>query len=261
MKHFCLDDSPQFHLVELVETTSTNSFLADYQPPREAAVTVVTADFQNAGRGQANNKWESAAGQNLLFSIKIHPHSLPPTKIFVLSEAIALAVRDAVDTALKESDVVGHSVTVKWPNDIYADDKKIAGILIENELQGQTIARAIIGVGLNVNQESFVSDAPNPVSLFQLTGKVHERQFILGHIISVFTSLYECIQRCDYSLVHETYLQYLYRNNGIYEFKDSNGVFEANIIEVKPDGIICLRDTYGNIREYAFKEVEWCLSS
>ena len=256
MKHYCLDDSPRFHLVELAETVSTNSFLAGYQPPRPVEMTVVTAEFQTSGRGQAGNHWESAARQNLLFSIKIHPTALPPANIFTLSEAIALAVRDAVDTALKESGAANHTVTVKWPNDIYVDDSKIAGILIENELQGRTISRAIIGIGLNVNQQEFLSDAPNPVSLLQLTGKEHERQFILAHIISIFTSLYAEIQSHNYTSIHETYLQHLYRRSGIHGFRDADGSFQASISEVEPDGHISLSDTDGRIRRYAFKEVE-----
>ncbi len=130
-----LDASPFFQMIELDEVNSTNSYLAGYRPPRPTDITLVTAEYQTAGRGQTGNSWESERSQNLLFSLLLHPHSLPAAQMFVLSEAIALAIRGAIISFLNVKSVRNRpsalDVTVKWPNDIYVNDCKIGGILIE----------------------------------------------------------------------------------------------------------------------------------
>ena len=125
---------------------------------------VVVADYQTAGRGCGTNRWESERGKNLLFSVMLHPENVPANRQFQISRAISLAIVDAL------GEWVG-DLSIKWPNDIYWRNGKLAGILIENSLQGSMIRDSIIGVGLNVNQRAFHSDAPNPVSMYQLTGQ------------------------------------------------------------------------------------------
>ena len=267
--HFCLDDSPHFKLIELGDTDSTNTFLTNYQMRQPVDMIVVTAEYQSAGRGQTGNTWESARGRNLLFSIQISPTSLPASHLFVLSEAIALSLRDAVDECLSAeipstpTTKVQHDVKIKWPNDIYVDDNKVAGILIENELQGQNIKRAIIGVGLNINQPRFESDAPNPVSLFQLTGKTFERSLILSSIMGHFKHYYTQIEDGTYDSLHSAYRQALYRGatGTFWPFQDKTGMFTARIADVKPDGHLILEDQTGRQRCYAFKEVAFILQT
>ncbi len=133
---------------------STNCYLRQYHQgmPQYA---VVTAAYQTAGRGQRGNGWESEPGRNLLFSMLYYPPAgLPPSRQFQISKAVAVAVAETVDRLLDGYD--HPEVCIKWPNDIYVGDRKIAGILIENALQSSTrIAHSIIGVGLNVNQREF----------------------------------------------------------------------------------------------------------
>ena len=152
-----LDDSPRFKMIELDAIVSTNSFLRDYRPLQPVDITLVTAEYQTAGRGQGTNCWESERGKNLLFSLLVNPASLPATQAFVLSEAIALSIREAIARFIREAitPFIREEVTIKWPNDIYVGDCKIAGILIENTLQGSAVARSIIGCGVDVNQETF----------------------------------------------------------------------------------------------------------
>ena len=266
---FCLDNSPCFKLIELGETASTNTFLSNYQMRQPIDMVVVTAEYQSAGRGQAGNTWESARGCNLLFSIQISPQWLPATNLFSLSEMIALSLRDTVEEILTaETHETGrtvrpHEVTVKWPNVIYVDDKKVAGILIETELQGQIIKRAIIGVGLNINQPHFESDAPNPVSLFQLTGKTLERSFLLASVLGYFNHYYTKSQNGELDALHSAYRQALYRGSAgtFWPFQDVQGEFMARIVDVKPDGHLILEDQSGRLRSYAFKEVAFILQT
>ena len=158
-KHFCLDDSPEFRMVELGEVTSTNDFLRNYRPVGpERRITLVTAEYQTAGRGAGQNHWESEPGKNLLFSLMVHPRHIRPERIFVLSEVLALSIQAALQCSpIMEGDAAGRC-KIKWPNDIYWDDRKLCGMLIENDLQGGQIERCILGAGINVNQTEFAFD-------------------------------------------------------------------------------------------------------
>lgn len=252
-------------LIELDETVSTNSFLATYQAANPAAITVVTAEYQSAGRGQTGNSWESERGKNLLFSILMQPVMLPATHVFMLSEAIALSIREAIVSALNLTSPLlpllsergALPVTVKWPNDIYVGNSKIAGILIENTLCGQYVGRSIIGCGVNINQQTFISDAPNPVSLRQLIGHDSERRPILEHIIEAFRCRMESLNNDASASLHADYLASLYHRTGLHPFRDVHGSFDAAIADVAPSGHLVLRDMDGALRRYAFKEVEY----
>ena len=154
--------------IHLNETHSTNSYLRELimREKEQPEGTVVITDYQTAGRGQKGNSWESERGKNLTFSILLHPNHIPPGKQFILSQLISIAIVGV----LKKYD---RHFTIKWPNDIYWKEKKIAGMLIEVDLTGSSLSNAIIGIGININQRHFKSDAPNPVSLTQITGKEH----------------------------------------------------------------------------------------
>lgn len=263
MPHFCLDDSPRFRMIELEGIDSTNSFLAQYRPPHPTDITLVTAEYQTAGRGQKGNTWESAPGKNLLFSLLVKPNLLPAERVFVVSEAIALSIREAIEATIEEEGGATASshpcLTVKWPNDIYADEKKIAGILIENTLAGQHIGQCIIGCGVDVNQRQFEGDAPNPVSIGQLTGKEVERRFVLEKIMEGFTRRYTQIQSGHYDAIHQDYLAALYHRTGQHDYMDLTAgegePFRASIADVEPDGHLILSDTEEHTRRFAFKEV------
>lgn len=293
-----LDDSPRFKMIELDAIVSTNSFLRDYRPLQPVDITLVTAEYQTAGRGQGTNSWESERGKNLLFSLLVNPTSLPAAQAFVLSEAIALSIREAIARFIREAitSFIRDEVTIKWPNDIYVGDCKIAGILIENTLQGSTVARSIIGCGVDVNQESFRfpllnrqaslqaeqpivnsaspivnselsiinSESPIvncPISLRQLLGHDVERRFVLEAIIDGFTRRYELIQRGTFAPIVDEYRAALYRRTGFHPFRDADGPFEAEIADVELSGHLVLRRPDGRLSRYAFKEVSFVLPS
>lgn len=232
-------------IIRIGTTGSTNDFLRTYHGEEGRLMTVAVAECQTAGRGQGTNSWESEGGKNLLFSILTHPTAVPPPQQFVISMAVALAICRTLDTC-------ADGFSIKWPNDIYWRHRKVCGILIENRLAGNCIRDCVIGIGLNVNQQVFRSDAPNPVSLFQITGHGHNRGLLLQHILQAFAAM----PLSDGEAIRTAYMERLYRRQGLFWFKDSGGKFRAEVVTVEPDGHLVLRDEGGTLRPYAFKEVE-----
>lgn len=246
-----------WNIIHIEETDSTNQWLRRefsagklevYCRETGSLVPVnsvaVVADYQTAGRGCASNSWESERGQNLLFSMLIHPKEIPASRQFHISMAVSLAICEALGQYVGD-------LSIKWPNDIYWRDGKICGILIENTLQGSAIKDSIIGVGVNVNQRRFLSDAPNPVSLWQICEQETDREKLLQEILDSFEHY---LHRRD---IKAQYCSMLYRRNGFYPYADKNGVFMAEIMDVEDDGHLLLHDDNGQQRRYAFKEVSF----
>lgn len=228
-----------WEIIHIKETDSTNRWLREANLKEQ--MTCVCADYQTAGRGCGTNKWESERGKNLTFSMLIHPKGIPATQQFDISIAISLAICEALDRYIGD-------LSIKWPNDIYWRNGKIAGILIEHTLQGSVIKKSIIGVGLNVNQRVFHSDAPNPVSLWQICKHETDRKQLLYDILHAFEKYLGKDNR-------EQYLGMLYRRHGFYPYCDQDGAFMAEFVTVEPDGHLLLCDDEGRERRYAFKEV------
>lgn len=234
---------------------STNSYLKELNGGDASFnMELATAEFQTAGRGQKGNSWESDEGANLLFSILLHPTYVQASKQFCISQAIALAVVDALKEIVHDPSIA-EPFTVKWPNDIYWGSKKIAGILIENELYGSTIKDCIIGVGLNVNQQLFKSDAPNPISLYNILGVEVDREELLNTVIRNFIRNIIMIESKQTAQLHNSYMQTLFRKEGFHKYRDEDGKFMAAIHSVRDDGRLILLDANGKERVYEFKEV------
>lgn len=235
----------EFQIIHIDETDSTNRWLTTQGDSTPAENKVVWADYQTAGRGCGTNRWESERGKNLLFSMLIHPIDLPANRQFHISMAVSLAICEALGQHIG-------ALSIKWPNDIYWKNAKICGILIENTLQGGCIKDSVIGVGLNVNQRRFLSDAPNPVSLWQICGREFDREQLLHDILNAL----------DHHLYHDVKEQYcslLYRRHGYHPYVDDEGAFMAEIVDVEDDGHLLLRDDNGLLRCYAFKEVQFVI--
>lgn len=233
------------------EVESTNALLMREAPELEAPL-MLLARCQTAGRGQRGNSWEAQPGKNLTFSVLFRPENFPAIRQFAISEAAALAVVDFLCR-------YGINAKVKWANDVYAGDRKICGILIQHALQGSGIAHTVVGIGINVNQLEFLSDAPNPVSMSLLTGKSYNLEQAAETIALCLerrlTAIYDPAGR---SLLHEEYLSRLWRNDGLpYLFIDraTDQRFRAVIEGVDPKGPISLRLPDGELRTYEFKEV------
>ena len=233
-------------------TASTNTFLHEMmRQDKLPEGFLLYTDFQTAGKGQPGNTWESENGKNLLFSMLLYPHSIKVYEQFILSEITGLAIRKVLE---KYTD----DICIKWPNDIYWKDKKIAGILIENSLFRDRIDTCIIGIGLNVNQEVFISNAPNPVSLRQITGNDVNREILLMEIQAELLNIY---QNYSPEFIHQEYLNHLYRRNGFHCYAETaaNTVFDAEVEDVLPDGRLILRTQAGEIKSYYFKEIQFVI--
>ena len=234
-----------FKVVHIDETESTNRWLKDQ---KSSDVSVVVADYQTAGKGCGSNSWESERGKNLTFSVLLHPKEIPASCQFRISEIVSVALCKVLEQYLSP-------LTIKWPNDIYVGDRKICGILIENRLQGSSILDSIVGIGLNVNQTVFLSDAPNPVSMKQILGREVDRE----ELLQAFLKELDAVYAMDIEPLTADYRQRLYRKDGFYEYQDADGVFKAKLLNVQDDGRLVLLDTDGKARYYAFKEVSFII--
>lgn len=237
-------------VIRLDTVDSTNTYLHAYRGDED--VVVATARHQTAGRGQGGNQWEDAEGQNLLFSIQIRPVEVAIDHQFVLAMAEALALKRALDA-------YADSMELKWPNDIYHRDRKLSGTLIETAVSGGRLKRMILGTGINVNQRRFTSDAPNPVSLSQITGSDESIDHLLERILQAFDDYYRRVLEGDYAGISREYHEALYRRKGFYRYRDGDGEFDAELVGVAYDGRLSLRDSEGRQRSYAFKEVEFII--
>ena len=231
-------------IIKLSDTASTNDYLLGLNTDQDLCV---VTDYQSAGKGMGTNTWESEPGKNLLFSILLHPTWLPINKQYLLSMAEAVAIVE----------VLGKGFEIKWPNDIYYGDKKLSGTRIDINLQGSTLKDVIIGTGINVNQEVFLSDAPNPISLKNITGQEHDRDILLRDILERFYIYYNKVQDSPQEVVRR-YHEKLYRKVGFHTYADKDGTFQAEIVRVAENGIITLRRDDGTLSHYEFKELKFC---
>ena len=249
-----------FKVVHIDETDSTNRWLRELTQRNGSLVSrdvidteepslCVVADYQTAGKGCGTNSWESERGKNLTFSLLFHPDDIPASGQFRISEAVSVALCQTLASHIY------NKVEIKWPNDIYVGDKKICGILIENRLQGSIIKDSIVGIGLNVNQAVFLSDAPNPVSLLQLLGHEIDREALLQRFLKALGDAFAMTAE----ELSAAYRQKLYRQDGYYDYQDASGVFKAKLLDVLIDGRLVLLDADGKARYYAFKEVSFII--
>jgi BirA family biotin operon repressor/biotin-[acetyl-CoA-carboxylase] ligase len=238
-------------LIHIAETDSTNRFMRMVSDTeRLGSGSIVLADFQTAGRGLSGNSWESEAGKNLLFSVLLYSADVPANRPFVISEMAALCVKQTLDKHLSH-------VSVKWPNDVYCSNKKIAGMLLENILFQEKISQSVIGIGINVNQTTFPGDAPNPVSMALATGVYFDRLALLNEFCRAFGEQSERLNGSHFDAIHSDYLHAIYRKDGYHKYQDKDGVFEACIRDIEPAGYLVLERANGVVSRYAFKEVSY----
>lgn len=245
-------------LVRLSTVDSTNRFVRDeadvlWNDCGGEGFVVVTAEHQTAGRGQRGNTWNSNAGENLLFSILVRPDEvLVVENQFLLSQVVALSLHDAMRN-------YGIDTCLKWPNDIYVGNRKIAGILLEVDYCGAFVEQAIIGIGVNVNQESFPVMDRTPVSMKMLQGRESVLDDVLATILDSFDRYYSQMCLGDSGTIATEYTRLLLGLNEQRAFVDSEGCFNGVIEGVAPNGHLLVRRSDGTLSRYAFKEVEQVL--
>ncbi len=240
--------------IYLETVNSTNSYLKELTN-REIVEegTIVCAQNQTAGRGQRGNVWLSEDNKNLLFSFVVYPRFLAAERQFLLSKITALAVADFLKEYVE-------NIQIKWANDIYINDLKIAGILIEHAISGINIEKTIVGVGLNVNQREFDKSLPNPTSMSLHTGKEYDLRVLLNELCVKFDFWYGQLFANNVEMIDNMYIKLLYRFGIKSWFEDQNGKFQATIDGINSFGQLCMTDEANNQRVYSFKEVSFCIN-
>lgn len=240
-------------IIKLREVDSTNNYLSKLLKESHLAEgSIVSALYQSKGKGHGTNSWESEKGQNILISLILHPHFLPIDKNFLLSKAVSLGIANYTLTK-------SNYIKIKWPNDIYFKDKKLAGILIENTIQGDMLSKSIVGIGLNINQTLFTSDAPNPVSLKQITNKTYSVDQEIIRLRNSIRFFYEKLKNRKFTEINSDYLKCLYRYNETHTFKKDNELFKAKITGISDFGYLQLLTEHGKKLEFDFKEIEFMI--
>jgi BirA family transcriptional regulator, biotin operon repressor / biotin---[acetyl-CoA-carboxylase] ligase len=244
---------PWQRIVKLDSVESTNDYVSGLlkeMKPEEGSI--YSSLFQSAGKGTDQNKWESEKGMNLLFSLILYPSFLPVEDQFLISKAVSLGIANYIQAKTNH-------IKIKWPNDIYYKNKKLAGILIENSIKGSNLNSSIIGIGFNLNQAEFKSDVPNPVSLHQITNKTYSIDQELVKIRTNIRFFYDKLKAGKFEEINREYLKCLYRFNEIHEFKTGDEIFKASIIGINKYGHLQLKTENNEIREYGFKETEFVI--
>jgi len=242
------------NLITLNEVDSTNTFLKDAVSKSTPLLdgTVILAEKQFAGRGQAENSWQSEPGKNLTFSILLNPFFLPVDRQFELNKAISIALNDVLKKHFP------HNAFIKWPNDLYISNKKVGGMLIENIVQGNKIRHAIIGIGLNVNQEDFPANLKNITSMKQELHQDYDLIGLLGEICSSVEARYLQLKAGSFIKINEEYQHQLYLRDEWAPFKFDGKIQSGKIIGITEIGQLIL-ETEDETRIFNNKEIEFII--
>ena len=245
-------------------TYSTSTLLREQYSDALPHFYTIRTDYQTAGRGPAGNSWESEAGKNLLFSTLLRYEGIHAAQQWRLSMLVAVALWDTLANYLPKE-----CLAIKWPNDIYFGDKKLVGILIENSLSGQYVGHSIVGIGVNVNQTKWLSNAPNPISMKEITGEEYDVEALMNEWINSMKSW----ELRTTEEIKTAYVQHLYRHEGWHMYverevsveptqiaqRDIKGAFLAQLIGITEQGELMLRKENNEEKIYHFKQIRFVL--
>lgn len=239
------------HIIELPFTESTNTYLENLLDEQDLPEgTLVITDKQTAGLGQGHNTWESEPGSNLTFSFFLKPTFLKPEEQFYLNMSVTLGICGFL------SEQAGiDKMAVKWPNDIYINNKKIAGILIRNIIRGNSLESAIVGIGLNVNQEKFSPGIPNPVSMFLVSERKYNLKECLESLLKHLNRQYQSLRRKEFDVLRERYLSHLFHLGVVTLFRDKERSFRGTITGITAFGELIIGHDTGETKTYGFQEI------
>lgn len=239
--------------IELESVDSTNNYAMALAAAGKAGHgTLVFAHDQWAGKGQRGRSWDSTPGENIILSAVLEPLAVAPSAAFGLSMAAAMACYD-----LFSAHAGTDPTAVKWPNDLYWNDRKAGGILIENQLQGDRWLYAIVGIGININQVEFPPTARNPVSLRQITGHRYDAVALARELGRCLERWYAKLEVHGASGLTEAYNAVLYRRGQEVRLRKDNAVFSTRVERVSVHGQLLTRDVLE--RSFNFGEVEWVI--
>jgi len=238
--------------IRLNRVNSTNKYAADMiakSKPIEG--TVISASFQYEGRGQIGRFWDSEAEKNITCSTILRPGFLEASDQFQLNIAVSLAVHDFISHFLSTREV-----KIKWPNDIYVGNKKIAGILLQNSLMGKTVSSTIVGIGININQTNFSNDVPNPTSFASELEKEYDLEIMFAWLFRFLTKRYLQLKHGQIASLKTEYLDSLFRKGTWANFKnESDEVWRGKIVGVDESGRLQIKDIDGALKVFNFREV------
>ena len=248
------------------QTHSTSTLLREQYTDDLPHLYTIRTDFQTAGRGQAGNSWESEEGKNLLFSSLLRYEGIRAADQWRLSMLVAVACWEVLAKYLPKD-----WLTIKWPNDIYYGDKKLVGILIENSLSGSMVDHTIAGIGMNVNQTEWLSNAPNPMSMKQITGQ----DYPIEQLLSDWFSAMKSWETRTTEEIKDAYMQHLYRRQGWHLYVErevsimptaiaadtEEGIFRAELVGITEQGELQLHTENNEEKTYHFKQIRFVIKS
>lgn len=237
-------------IIRLDSVDSTNNYIANLL--KEGILengTVILADEQYAGRGQRNAEWLAIPGENLTFSFFLGSVNLSVQNQFYLTCIVSISL-------VRLLNKFGLNAKIKWPNDIYIDQKKIAGVLIENQLSSLTVKSSIVGIGLNINQIEF--NGISATSVLKETGAQKLPMDVLYSYIELFNSNWSQFSEHMLPEIKSVYLSNLFQLNELKKYEDEGGIFEGKITDVLDSGHLIV-DRAGIQKKYELKEISFKL--
>jgi len=230
---------------------STNAYLQRKQSECDIRNWVVSTDEQTAGKGMGSNGWESEVGKNLTFSLALDMSFLPAERQFLLSEAVPLGIIEVLDKVLP-----AEKLSIKWPNDIFYENRKLAGILINSTIKANMMDVSIIGIGLNVNQMQFQDWPTHPISLKQITGKVYDLQPLMEQIAEHILIKVEQLKASP-AAIEQDYLKGLYRYRTWADYEVKGKILRLFMTGIDPFGRLLLVDEAENSYCFDIKEIKF----
>ena len=241
--------------IHLEQIDSTNAYLQRQQSEHDIRNWVVSADEQTAGKGMGSNGWESEVGKNLTFSLALDMGFLPAERQFLLSEAVPLGIIEVLDTLLPSE-----KLSIKWPNDIYFENRKLAGILINSTIKANMMDISIIGIGLNVNQMKFKDWPTHPISLKMVTGKEYDLKPLLEQIADRILIKVQQLQSTPTS-IEKDYLKRLFRYRTWADYEIEGKVLRLFMTGIDSFGRLQLLDTENKTYCFDIKEIRFVISN
>jgi len=242
----------KWNIIRFEAVASTNDYLHQLIDSGQADnLTVVIANHQTKGRGHGDNSWESEEGLNLTCSLLYLPKGIAADLQFCISQAISIGLVKLLE------ETTSRKFIVKWPNDIFYGDKKVAGILIENTIIGNMVQASIIGIGLNVNQVVFRSSAPNPISIRQIINKPVDLNMLFDELLRSVSFYFEMLDSSKFEAIHTSYLDKLYRLNEWYNFESDAGRFRGMIIGISDYGELIIKNEREEQDRYLYKTIKY----
>jgi BirA family biotin operon repressor/biotin-[acetyl-CoA-carboxylase] ligase len=237
--------------VHLEQIDSTNAYLQRKQSECDIRNWVVSADEQTAGKGMGNNGWESEVGKNLTFSLAVDTGFLPAERQFLLSEAVPLGIVEVLDKLLPTE-----KFSIKWPNDLYYGNRKLAGILINSTIKANMMDLSIIGIGLNVNQMQFKDWPTQPISLKMITGKHYDLHPLLEQIAAHIIKKVELL-KSNPTAIEQAYLKRLFRYQTWADYEVDGKALRLFMTGIDAFGRLQLVDEQQTLHCYEIKQIKF----